>query len=163
MLIELQSLKNNSEWPEFYLNKIPRLCKSARINSTHYGNKDKWFYFLNIILHNLIIIDIFSHKGGGVEFPVLNFFKGRGDSLISYDLVNTNCWHYILFYLYYKPHGLYNKYSVLNNPYKNKLQLSCKTEIHGKFKYSYIAESCYLWNKLFYSISDKSIVNSKTG
>ena len=41
MLIEQQSLGSDSEWPEFPLNKIPGLRKSARINSKHYGNKDK--------------------------------------------------------------------------------------------------------------------------
>ena len=41
MLIEQQSLGEDSEWPEFLLNKIPGLRKSARINSENYTKKDK--------------------------------------------------------------------------------------------------------------------------
>ena len=64
---------------------------------------------------------------------------------------------------YREPHGLYKNYKILNNPYKNKLQLSCKKESHEKFKYSFIAKSCYIWNKLYNSVLEKSIISSKTG
>ena len=53
--------------------------------------------------------------------------------------------------------------NIMNNPYKHKLQLSCKTESHEKFKYSFFAKSCYIWNKLYNSILEKSIISSKTG
>ena len=62
---------------------------------------------------------------------------------------------------YREPHGLYKNYNIINNPYKNKLQLSCKTESHEKFKYSFIAKSCYIWNKRYESILEKSIISSK--